>query len=121
MYTRATKLSTDHIQAVNRIELAFYKDETVMTAFRAYLDMLFTPTGGDDEQYVIQKRGELFVDLLYSMAQLLHYPFTKLDLRKNAYIPQGHVDLDIQQQQARKAALEILEGKMPLRVSVDQK
>ena len=32
MYTRGTRVSPEHVQALNRIELAFYRDMAVMNA-----------------------------------------------------------------------------------------
>jgi hypothetical protein len=59
MYTRGTRLSLEHVQALNRIELAFHKDPKVMAAWRAYLDNLSQTVTPENQTYVWGERDRL--------------------------------------------------------------
>jgi hypothetical protein len=121
MYTRATRVSIEHVQAINRIEIAYYKDNGVMAAWKEYLDALNTPTPDANALAIVgAKRNDLFINLLYAMSTLLKYPFTKTDIKNTAYIPMAHTDLETEKSRARKGMLDILEGRTRLGVDVVQ-
>jgi hypothetical protein len=42
MRTRRAKLSADHVEALNLIEIEFYKDRNVMANFRLYIQHLLS-------------------------------------------------------------------------------
>lgn len=124
MATRASRLSPDHVQALNMIDLAFNggsrtrrRSETeVLDAWRDYLDHL-TSTIGDAERWNDRQR-ELFIILLSSMANDLGLRYDRVLLRNGAYIPKGHTDIEEEQYQSRKLLLEVLSGRQPLSMNV---
>jgi hypothetical protein len=120
MYTRGTRVSQEHVQAINRIEIAFYKDKQVMASWRYYLDALNEAETPETQTYVWGKRDERFIDMLYAMSQRLHYPFTKTDLKHSAYRPKAHVDLESSQQKLLAFLTELSEGKTRFPVSVSE-
>jgi hypothetical protein len=80
MATRAARLSADHVQALNMIDLAFYgkrifgihrrskKETIVLDAWHEYLDHLNTKYEEDNFSLWVTKGDELFVNLLFSLA-----------------------------------------------------
>ena len=52
------------------------------------------------------------------MATALRYHFDPVVLKKGGYYPQGHGDIEGDQQAIRKAARELLEGRQQLKVAV---
>jgi hypothetical protein len=120
MYTRGTRISAEHVQALNRIELAFYKTKDVMAAWRYYLDALSEHETPENQNVVWGRRDDRFVEMLYVMSQQLGYPFTKTDLKNSAYRPQAHVDLESSQKKLLDFLAEISDGKRRFPVSVSQ-
>lgn len=117
MYTRGTRLSMEHVQALNRIELAFYKDKNVMSAWSAYLDILSVPETSENSVYLQGRRDDLFVDLLYAISQRLGYPFTKTEIKNSTYRPKAHVDLENSQQNVLAGLAGLVNGTRVLRVA----
>lgn len=95
MYTRGTRLSAEHVQALNRIELAFHKEPTVMAAWRAYLDSLGQSVTPEAQTYVWGERDKLFIDLLYQMSKLLKFPFTSTEIKNSTYSPIAHGEMEV--------------------------
>ena len=123
MTTRATQMSPAHVEALNSIEVEFYAtsgpDKKVLDAWRIYNNHLSTRTGeGDALARWLEKKSELLIDLLYAMAQRLDYDIDKVTIQKNVYHPQGHVEIELEQQALRKAALKVLSGESPIQATV---
>ncbi len=115
MATRGARLSPQHVQALNSIDVVFYsrspKDKLVRNAWREYLDSL---SGADTS-----RRETLFVSLLEKMAESLGYEFDRTSLKNQAYSPQGHFDLELDATAIRKGLVEMMEGKRALRMAVE--
>lgn len=130
MATRSARVSADHVQALNMIDLIFYgrrilgihrrsKTETaVLDAWHEYLDHLNTKYEKENLALWITKGDELFVNLLYSLAVDVGYRFDRVQLKKGAYSPVAHGELEIEQQQLRKLAIDLFSGIQPLRMEV---
>src|SRR5258708_1933587 len=75
MATRAARVSPEHVQALNMIDLEFYrggvKHRRVRDAWKAYLDHLNRRYDKDNVAAWGLKREELFIDLLFEMAVCL--------------------------------------------------
>jgi hypothetical protein len=132
MGTRAARLSADHVQALNMIDLVFYgsrtvlglrrskKEQRVLDAWKEYLDLLCTPfPAANPEPWIIQ-REELFVNLLFAISQDTGFVFDRVQLKKGAYSPQAHGEIEVEQTALRKSALEVFSGKRPIKVQVFQ-
>jgi len=122
MYTRGTRLSLEHVQALNRIELAFHKDPKVMAAWRAYLDNLSQTVTPENQTYVWGERDRLFVEMLFQVSSLLGYPFTATDIKNSTYRPTAHGDLEMAQLKVMGLLAKMADGQdgLPVRTIVTQ-
>ncbi|HXG53702.1 MAG TPA: DUF6680 family protein [candidate division Zixibacteria bacterium] len=130
MATRAARLSTDHVQALNMIDLVFYgrrilgihrrrkTESTVLDAWHEYLDHLNTKYEKETLSLWAAKGDELFVNLLFALAVDVGFRFDRVQLMKGAYSPIAHGELELEQQQLRKFAIDLLSGGRPLKMEV---
>jgi hypothetical protein len=100
MRTRRARLDSDHVGALNLVDLEFYGRKKVMEAFRAYIGHLSSPLPMPESQDLFfEQREDLLVGLLNAMGRELGYAFDKRDLEKLAYGPAGWSrDQDMQRQ-----------------------
>lgn len=124
MATRASRISTEHVTALNMIEVEFHGSEKenkeVVYAWRSYLDHLNTPGPADDPLGTWHRRSEeLFVSLLFKMATALNYNFDEVLLKKGFYAPKGQGDLKDDQFLIRKGLVALLTRKSGIRMDVD--
>ena len=127
MATRANRLSQEHVQALNMIDLAFYgrrvvgvhrptKSEIAVTdAWHEYLDHLHPGTA--DEAWGV-RGDELFTNLLNAMAEDVGYSFDRVQLRKGAYSPNAHGQQEAQLQALRRLICEVLAGDRAIKMDV---
>lgn len=119
MATRATGLSADHVQALNMIDIEFTgadrASKAVRDRWREYLDHL--GTRGSSEVWHA-RREDLFVELLHAMGTAVNYEFDKTHIRRSAYFPRGHGELERDQQAIRRAVVDLLEGRRSLPIWV---
>ena len=130
MATRAARVSADHVQALNMIDLVFYgrrvlgihrrskEEASVLDAWHEYLDHLNTKYEKENFSLWVTKGDELFVNLLFALAVDVGYRFDRVQLKKGAYSPIAHGELEFEQQQVRKLAIDLLSGAHPLRMEV---
>lgn len=113
MATRQYNAAWNHVEALNRIDLEFDKDnrkeKEVLDAWKQYLDLLSNTAIPEDQWNV--RRVDLLVELLYKMANVLNYDFDKTHIKNSSYSPVAHSDTDREQQALRKGLVEVLEGK----------
>ncbi|MEQ9467003.1 MAG: hypothetical protein RLN88_06290 [Ekhidna sp.] len=110
MSTRATRVSIEHVQSLNMIDIEFNGKgyEHVITAWRNYHDHL---SNGDSKSTSwMDKNDDLFIELLYEMGTSLNYTFDKVMLRRTAYSPIAHGDIELDQQAIRRGLATILSG-----------
>lgn len=132
MSTRATRLSPEHVSALNMIDLEFYgikilgqrwqsksEKKKVTNAWKTYNDVL------NDNAFVenrfdawAEKRDELFTALLCAMSQALGYDFDEVQLKRDCYRPVAHGDIENEQHKIRKAMVDVFEGSRPLPIAV---
>jgi uncharacterized protein DUF6680 len=130
MATRAAKVSTEHVQALNMIDLAFYgrrffwthlkskKERQIVEAWKEYLDHL-AQIVPDAEMMNWSARGdELFVNLLYAISRDVNFDFDRVSLKRGIYSPRAHGDLESDQHVIRKALVKLLSGQTPLKMDV---
>ena len=124
MATRKTRLSTEHVQALSGIELAFdgrkTREKPVLVAWRAYLDGLNTNIIGAEPAAVRawgDRQSELFIELLYQMSVCLGFSeFDKTYIRNSSYTPTAYQTLEEENQAIRNGLIAILTGKGKLPV-----
>jgi hypothetical protein len=127
MATRGTPVSPRHVEALNLIDLEFSektpKEKAVLEAWKIYHGHLFdVPRNYQDPSYQSKmdvwgaKTNDLLIDLLHAMSQALGYSFGKAQLKKGAYTPQAHADIETELFLLRRGILDALYGKRPLPV-----
>jgi hypothetical protein len=130
MANRATRLSDDHVKAVNMVDLAFLpkgidakKNRAVLAAWQSLFGELTRgmKEGETDPQIVQAWRGrcdEFYVVLLSKISAALGYNFTDEELRRGVYYPQGHSERENAQFAILHGLRLILEGKESLQMRV---
>jgi len=130
MATRAARLSAEHVQALNMIDLAFYgsyffgihrrskTEQLVIDAWREYHDHLGTKFDNAAAAVWNTRADELFTNLLFAIAKDVHYKFDRVQLKKGVYSPQAHGDLEAEQRSIRKLVLKLLAGENALKMDV---
>jgi hypothetical protein len=127
MATRAMRASSnEHVQALNLISLNFagqtQAEKTVRNAWGSYFDHLsqpIEPNRTEDQWKIHNDRAtDLLIDLLDAMSKALKYEFTKVELRRGAYYPQGHADERSDMAIIRKSLVKLLNGGPPLPMAV---
>lgn len=122
MSTRATPISPNHVEALNRIDIEFYDNKRVKEAWKLLLDHFGSYPSPDVDGYQImlntcaEEARRLLIDLLYEMAKSLGYDFDKVHLKRSIYIPKGHTEFEFEQETIRKALLKIMTGQNSLPV-----
>lgn len=132
MATRAARLSPEHVQALNTIDIVFYgttvlgirrrskREQAVLDAWKEYHDNL--SEGADwpeaQQQAHYAKREELFLNLLYAVAQDVRFSFDRVQLKRGAYSPIAHEEVEYEQRALRKVLLRSLSGEVPLKMEV---
>jgi len=130
MATRAARVSPEHVQALNMIDLAFYghrvlgihrrskSEQAVINAWREYHDHLNTKAEGEGLRIWNVKGEELFINLLFAMAEDVGYKFDRVQLKKGAYSPMAHSELEDQQRSLRSLAIGMLSGQQSIKMDV---
>lgn len=134
MSTRATRLSIEHVSALNMIDIEFYgrkvfgirfqtpKEKAVTNAWKNYNDRLIGVNPPPDQQALLfAQRDDAFIAMLYGMSKALGYDFDEVQLKRDCYRPAGHGDLEADQYMIRKGILDILNGTraMPVKQFVE--
>jgi uncharacterized protein DUF6680 len=116
MATRATRLSLEHVQALNMIDIEFYdrkvkrsrKNKVVVDAWKEYLDHLSDK--GMSPELWNNKSNELFIELMHAMSIALGYDFDRTAIKNTSYMPTAHgAELD-EQAVIRKGFAAIFKG-----------
>ncbi len=115
MTTRRAILAPDRVRALNLVEIEFYGVKPVEDAHQQVMAHINAPrplpAGWDDRQ------RKLMTKLLSEMAKVLGYDLQQLDVLEGGYYPQGIADIELEQQAARRALVEVLSGNRPLIIS----
>ncbi|HTQ35441.1 MAG TPA: DUF6680 family protein [Steroidobacteraceae bacterium] len=130
MATRAARVSAEHVQGLNSIDLAFYGrkilgvhrrskgEEAALAAWKEYHDHLSTPAEPDTQRIWNVRSEELFINLLATMAADVGYVFDRVELKKGAYSPIAHGQIEDEQTKIRHGVLSVLSGETPLKMEV---
>jgi hypothetical protein len=132
MATRAARLSPDHVQALNMIDIVFFgstvlgirrrsrREQAVLDAWKEYHDNLSEGAEWPDAQQQAHyiRRNELFLNLLYAISQDTGFSFDRVQLKRGAYSPVAHEELEAEQQALRRTIIRSLSGDLPLKMEV---
>lgn len=126
MSTRATRVSNEHVGALNMIDIEFYgrkifghrfqtpTEKSITNAWKNYNDQLNTPYAPEQLAMWADKGDVLFTTLLYKMSNALGYDFDEVQLKRDCYRPIAHGNLDEEQHKLRTALIEVMEGRKPI-------
>ena len=124
MATRATRLAAEHVQALNLIELEFggrgERSRKVIEAWRAYADHLSQIVEQTEaaQRAAGTRRDDLFIELMHALSSALGYKFDRVQLRRGAYYPQGHHEVEMAEHLIRARLVKVLSGEQPLSMDV---
>lgn len=122
MATRGAVLSPGHVEALNTIPLEFYgtrgKLKEINDAWKLFLDHHAPGLVANDAW--MQKRQDLFLDLLHGISQFLGYGFTRSQLDRDIYNPQAHGDLETEQTIIRKGFAKLFSGEAAIPMAVTE-
>ncbi|MGD9841786.1 MAG: DUF6680 family protein [Steroidobacteraceae bacterium] len=121
MTTRSTRMSLDHVSALNHIDFAFpqNKHPQIADAWGLYLDHLNKGPGDTQESLNRWLDGgdNLLADLIHIMASDLSVPFPKTSIKRAAYYPKVHWDTEMQLNEIRELLLQLLKNERSLYVT----
>ena len=130
MATRASRVSFDHVKALNMIDIEFYgkrilgvkfqsnKYNRVTLAWKTYHDNLNAKDDDTKSKTWLDKNDELFIDLLFEISGALGYDFDKIQLKRGAYSPIAHGEQEIDALTIRRSLSKILSGEEALPMKV---
>lgn len=117
MRTRQVQMDADHVFSLNLVEIEFYGEESIISAYRAYIKHLNTPLPAVDAQAkFFEDRHDLFIDMLAEIGKAVGYTFDKQELSRFGYAPVGWGNDQERQRMIQVLLLEVLAGKRPFPV-----
>jgi len=129
MATRGSRVSPEHVRALNMIDLVFYgdrifgisrskKEQLVLDAWKEYLDHLNNKAADEHLSLWVAQGDELFTNLLFAMSQDIGYKFDRVQLKRGSYTPIAHGEIEVEQTELRKATLSLVTGQHALKMNV---
>jgi uncharacterized protein DUF6680 len=119
MRTRNAALTPDHVWAINLVQVEFGNDENVIRTYKSYMAILaeVLPEPGPALSAFLQKRRDLFFDLLHEIAKAVGFNLDKRDLDRAGYVPIGWEAEQNEMRLFRQAMIELLSGKRGLPIT----
>ncbi len=130
MASRRARLSPEHVRALNMIDLVFYgqrvagvqrrsaAEQRVLDCWKEYLDHLNNRNDDEPIAQWVTKGDELFTNILHAISADIGYRFDRVQLKRGAYSPIAHGELEEEQNELRKATLSLVTGKSALKMNV---
>jgi hypothetical protein len=130
MATRGSRVSSEHVRALNMIDLVFYGEKTlgvlrrstqekaVLEAWKEYLDHLNNKAPESDISLWFTQGDDLFTALLFAISKDLGFSFDRVQLRRGIYTPIAHGEIEAEQTELRKATLSLVTGRHALQMNV---
>lgn len=131
MATRGARLSNQHVQALNMIDLVFYgtlifgfrwqrdAERAVTDAWTAYRANLGDIRANEGEMnFVYAAREERLTDLLQAMAICLGYSYDRVKISQGGYHPSGTADLENDARAFLRNAAKVLAGQQAIPMEV---
>jgi len=94
------------------------KEQRVLDVWKEYHDHLNNKVDDTQVSLWLAQGDELFTNLLYAVAQDLGFKFDRVQLKRDAYSPVAHGEIEAEQTELRKAALSLVTGKHALKMNV---
>lgn len=109
MATRKIAISPDHVNALNLVEVDFYKCKEVERAWKSYLEHLNNSGRPEDAAWRETKERRL-AELLFQMGVVLRVEIPALDIFKGGYAPMGWAHKDARSNEVLEYFHELIEG-----------
>ena len=118
MATRRTPISNEHVNAINLVEVEFYKCQPVEVAWANYKNHLNDTSRPEDQQWR-EKKENLLAKLLSEIALVLGFKIPAIDIFKGGYAPGGWAVRDALGLNALEFVRDLSTGKkvLPLRIT----
>lgn len=108
MATRRVGISPEHVNALNLVEVDFYKCANVQKQWQLYKEHLFS-TGLADEAWH-EKQERLLANMLFEMATALRFKIPAMEIFKGGYAPKGWEHRNNRQSEAMEFIYELSKG-----------
>lgn len=123
MATRATRLSPQHVEALNAVPVEYYgtgrKLKGVVDAWHTYIDLLDNKNGLEGQVLALARQNAFF-DMLHNMSSFLGYSFNRSQLEKDVYYPEGHKIIEDDQEVIRRGFAQLFKGEISLPMAVTE-
>lgn len=130
MSTRAERLSREHVQALNIIDIEFYgkiifgrhfqnpKEKAITKSWKKYKQHLYDLAKYESTDSWLKEGDKLFTNLLYEMSNFLGYGYDEVQLANDCYRPTAHVNIETTQLEVLTGLADVLKGKNSLPMAV---
>jgi hypothetical protein len=135
MATRSARLSSEHVRALNSIELAFHgvrvlgkgrrmpASQMVLDRWNEYLQHLNSgpvgnPAPANEISAWVGAGHEKFVNLLEALAKATNYDFDRATVTAGVYNPVAHGNIEADNESIRKSLVQVLRGTQALSLDV---
>ena len=98
------------IDALNMVDIEFYKNKQVRDAWRNLFAHYSNPHPGLNDELLGQQREELFTALLAEMGKVVGYEFGTAEIRDNSYVPALHGRIEEMEIETRNRVLDLLKS-----------
>jgi hypothetical protein len=105
-------------QRVMGVQRRTSSEQRVLDCWREYLDHLNNRHDEEPLAQWVTKGDELFTNILHAIAGDIGYRFDRVQLKRSAYSPIAHGEIEEEQNELRKAALSLVTGKHALKMNV---
>ena len=113
MSTRRVGISSDHVNAINLVEVDFYGCAAVEAAWKTYKDHLNDLSRPEDEAWRRTKE-KLLSKLLFEIAKVLKFDIPAIEIFEGGYAPSGWAHRDLRYTGAFDYLHELREGSKTL-------
>jgi hypothetical protein len=117
MATRRMAISNDHVNAINLVEVDFYKCKKVEEAWIEYKNHLNDNSKPEDQTWH-ETKEKLLAKLLFEIAAVLGFKIPAIDIFKGGYAPKGWEHRDLRSIGAMEYIYELSQGKKALPMAV---
>ena len=92
--TRRQNITTEHVTALNLVEIDFYDVPEIQSAWRAYHQHLNSAPAGrpmtpPENEAFVRSGNDHLAKLIFAIAKFLGFSMSELDIRNGGYAPDG--------------------------------
>jgi hypothetical protein len=117
MATRRMAISNEHVNAINLVEVDFYKCRSVKAAWSEYKNHLHDNSQKEDQIWR-ETKERLLPKLLFEIAAVVGFKIPAIDIFKGGYAPKGWEHRDMRATGALEYIYELIQGTKAVPVAV---